>query len=80
MCLETNLAGSSLNKDLTRDLNAVSIITYISSFVGFVVNDCTLILNMFLQLQVSKYLNISKTAQYNSLGTSKVLQLLCKQK
>jgi len=59
-CLETNLAGSSLFEySLTQNLNAVSMITYISSFVGFVIYDSTLVLNMFLELQVSKYLNIS---------------------
>jgi len=59
MYLETDWAGSCLSIDLTRELNAVSIITYISPFVGFIVYDSTLILNMFLQLQVSKYVNIS---------------------
>ena len=35
-----------LSIELTRDLNAVIIITYISTFVGFVVYDSTLNLNM----------------------------------
>ena len=36
-----------LSIDLTRDLNAVSIVIYISTMVGFVVYDSTLNLNMF---------------------------------
>jgi hypothetical protein len=59
MCLETNLAGSSLITDRTQGLNAVIIVTYISSFVGFVVYESNLILNVFSQLQVSQYWNIS---------------------
>jgi len=47
-----------LSIDQTQGLNAVSTITYISSFVGFVDYGSILILNVFLQLQVSKYWNI----------------------
>jgi len=43
-----------LSIDLTQDLKALSIFTYISSFVGFVVYDSTRILNLFLQVQDSK--------------------------
>ena len=36
--------------------------------VGFVVYDSTIILNMFLQLQVSKYVNISKNSTIQLVG------------
>ena len=60
MCFETNLAGSSLFEYRPNSRPESCKYNYfISSFVGFVVYDSTLILNMFLQLQVSKYLNMS---------------------
>ena len=60
MCLEINLAVALyLSIDLTREQTLLSIITYISTCVGFVVYDSTLNLNMVLKLQFSKYMNIS---------------------
>jgi len=48
-----------LSTDQIQGLSAVSIITYISSFMGFLVYGSTLIINVFLEQQVTKYWNIS---------------------
>jgi len=68
-----------LSIDLTQDLNAVSIITYISYFVGFVVYDSTLILNIFYSNKFQNTWTSVKTAQYNSLVSSNIPQLHYKQ-
>ena len=62
--------------DRTQGLNAVSIITYISTFVGFVVYDST----FFYSYKFQNTGTSVKTAQYNSLGSSIVSHLLYKQK
>ena len=54
-----------LSIDLTRDLNAVRIITYISTFVSFVVYDSTLNLNMFFTAASFK-IHEHKLKQHNT--------------
>jgi hypothetical protein len=69
-----------LSIDLTRDLNAVCIITYISIFGDFVFYDSTLNLNIFFT-DTSFKIQEHQLKQHNTTrGIPKISQLLYKQK
>jgi len=61
LCVSKSILQQALywSTEPIDSLKAVSIITYISSFMGFVVYGSTLIFIVFLQLQVTKYWNMS---------------------
>ena len=69
-----------LSIDLSRDLNAVSIITYISTFVGFVVHDSTLNLNTFFTATCFKVREHQLKKHNTTRCDPQLFRLLYKQK